>query len=456
MTEQPSTIQTGRFENRPWFWITALTVFGGFFATDHEFSVSTADAFTSTADEMETQAEGGSLKRRISILAIAGLGLLGILVPGRHRFSGITPTIAMMALLVGWCLLSILWSELPSMTLRRCLVLCCLCIGAIGIARQLTFRELLFLAWILPAIGLVIGVFAELSLGTFRPWAGGYRFSGTLHPNTQGESLVAMCLAVFCLARESRWKNHGYLLVFSIGLVFIILTKSRTSFAGLTLAVTLILTLRTASSLKWSVGLAGLWCVTTAAVIVMIFNIDVEQQLTELALMGRQEQAESLTGRVPLWTFLTEFASERPLTGHGFDSFWTPDRIDTVSTELQWGLREAHNAYLEMVLAVGLIGAVLLMAIVLHTLRRAHVKYLQTGHPTFGFLFAMLVFGLLNGFTESGMVMPILVPFLLACGFIQMSMVDRSCTNESLRVVVNPSGRTEHWATLRTHKTVVP
>ena len=424
MSEHQSTTIEDNGLNRPWFWLTAVIVFAGFFVTDHEFTVSQADAFTSSADEMEAQAAGGSMKRRVAFLAIAGLGFLGFLLPPRQSLGRLTPTTGLMLAFVAWCLLSVMWSDMPSMTLRRWMVLCCLAVGAVGIARQLSPRELLNLAWILPAAGLAIGLFAELSLGTFRPWSGGYRFSGTLHPNTQGLSLAAMCLASFCLARESGWNKQGFLVLCGVGLLFVILTKSRTSFAGLILAVTLILTLRTASTLKWSIGLAGMWWVTAASVTVMIFNIDVEKELTELALMGRQEQAASLTGRLPIWTVLSESVAQRPLTGYGYDSFWTPDRIEAVSTELQWGLKEAHNAYLETVLAVGLIGALLLLVLVLNTLRRSHVQYLRTGHPLFGFLFAMLLFALVNACTESGMVMPMLVPFLLACGFVQLSAVE--------------------------------
>lgn len=414
----------GQQEFSAWFWSLALIVFAGFFITDHDFTVSKAEAFTSTADEMEVQAAGGNATRRIAFLVIAAVGFLGLMLPGRHALGRLTPVSGLMLAFVAWCLLSILWSDVPSMTLRRCLVLCCLGVGAVGIARQLSMRELLYLAWIIPAAGLVVGLSAELALGTFRPWSGGYRFSGTMHPNTQGLSLGAMCLASFCLARESRWKNHGYLVLFGVGCLFLILTKSRTSFAGLMLAVTLILTLRTASTLKWSFGLAGLWCVTTVAVVVMLFGIDVEAQLTDLALMGRKEQAASLTGRLPIWTALSDSAAQRPLLGYGYDSYWTPDRIDSVSAEVQWGLKEAHNAYLETVLAVGLIGAALLIAIVLNVLYRSCVQYLRTGHPLFGFLYAMLVFGLVNGCTESGMVMPMFVPFLLTCGFVQFSSVE--------------------------------
>jgi len=422
----------------PMFWLILFTVFTGFFATNHEWDVSLADAFTSTADQMQEQAGGGSLKRRVAFLAIAGMGVLGLMLPPRQSMQRLVPLAVLMLVFYGWCMTSVLWSDAPSTTLRRCAVLTCLAFGALGMGRQLTLRELLHIAWIVPAVGLAIGLAAELKLGTFRPFSGDYRFSGTLHPNSQGMSLAMMCLALFCLCRDSQWKKQGYVVLFGIGLVFLVLTKSRTSFAGLLLAVTLLLTLRTASGWKWGVALSGLWVTTTAAVLVMLFNIDVRDQLTQMALLGRKEQAESLTGRLPLWTRLSEDFVQRPIAGYGYDSFWTPERIDAVSTDLQWGLKEAHNAYLETVLNLGLMGGILLLLIVFPALRDARKQYLNRGHPLFGFLFGMLAFGLLNGLTESGMVMPMFVPFVIATGLAQLVVVE---SRESAEAVSGqPSG----------------
>jgi len=420
--------------SRPFFWWALGVVFLAFFLANHDVTVSTAEAFTGSVDEMEEQAVGGNLLRRIAFLAIAGLGLIGLMTSVQREDlktpqTGFGLLGVLMFAFFGWCLLSLFWSDDPTMTLRRVVVLGCLLTGALGIVRQLSLRELLHLAWIVPAAGLAVGFGAELALGTFRPWSAGYRFSGTLHPNSQGLSLAAMCFATFCLARdagrrEDRRAYRGrYWSLFAVGLLFLVLTKSRTSFAGVMLAVTLLATLRTASGWKWSVGLASLWTVSTAALCIMLFDVDVERQLTGLALLGRTEQAGSLTGRLPIWETLLEFVRQRPLVGYGYGSFWTPDRIDTVSSELQWGVREAHSAYLDTVLGVGLVGGMLLLLTIFTGLWKACEQYLRTGHPLFGFVFAMLVFGLINGCTESGMTMPMIVPFLVVCGLLQTATV---------------------------------
>lgn len=431
LDSRPSTLDS---HGRAFFWLALAVVFGAFFLANHDLLVSRAEDFTLTADQMEQEAAGGNTVRRVAYLSIAALGVLGFLLPARRQTEWKSPLVLLMLVFAGWCAVSAVWSDVPSMTLRRVIVLGCLLVGAFGLARQLSPREWLHLAWIIPAAGLLIGLGTELALGTFLPWAAGYRFSGTLHPNSQGMSLAAMCFATFCLARESGWRKRGYLYVFAVGLLFLVLTKSRTSAAGVLLGVTLLLTLRTASGVKWSVGLAALWAVSLAAVGVSLSNIDVEDQLTQMALMGRREQSESLTGRMPIWTTLADHVAQRPLVGYGYDSFWTADRIDTVSSELQWGIREAHSAYIDTVLSVGLVGGLLLLAAVFLGLRRSSEQYLHTGHPLFGFLFAMLAYGMIDACTESGMTMPLFVPFLTAAALLQTATVGQAFQPDRLRL----------------------
>ena len=118
---------------------------------------------------------------------------------------------------------------------------------------------------------------------------------------------------------------------------------------------------------------------------------------------------------------LSSFVSARPLAGYGYDSFWTTDRIETVSEEQGWGIREAHNSYLDMTLSTGLVGLTLLVSAVLSGLLRAAATYTRSGHPLPGFVFGLTVFALVNACTESGMVMPMFVPFLLTIGLLQVA-----------------------------------
>ena len=40
---------------------------------------------------------------------------------------------------------------------------------------------------------------------------------------------------------------------------------------------------------------------------------------------------KSLTGRMPIWTELMRYVDRRPLTGYGYESFWTAENIEDLS-----------------------------------------------------------------------------------------------------------------------------
>jgi len=403
-----------------WFTIAVLGLC--FLVTEHTYDISRRDAYTVTEEEMEEQAGGGNTSRRIAFLCIAALGAACLVTPTRKEFPQPNLLAILLFALLGWCAISVLWSIDVSMTIRRLIVLGCCAVGALGLSRQLTLREMAFVGLVISTGSLVMGVAVELSLGTFRPWAGDYRFSGTLHPNTQGLYLATMCFSSFSLLRAGAKPRTLLLALFGAGFTFLVLTKSRTSTAGMLVGLAAIVTVGKGGALKWITGLLGTYSAAVAALILLLAGVDLATELRDMALMGREEQAESLTGRVPIWTELTPFALKRPFLGYGYDSFWTPEHIDIVSSTLQWGIREAHSGYFDAVLSIGLIGAMLGVACALTGLATAAASYLRTGAPGYGFAFAMLVFALINAFTESGMTMPFFGTFLIASGLFHLAL----------------------------------
>ena len=133
-------------------------------------------------------------------------------------------------------------------------------------------------------------------------------------------------------------------------------------------------------------------------------------------MLGRQEETKSLTGRVPIWLELTNYARARPLQGYGYEAFWTAKHIEAVSEELQWPLREAHNAYLDCTLSVGLVGAAALLLSVFLAMQRAATRYRATGDMGFAFMLGMLAFGMVSACLESGMASPNLMTLIAGSG----------------------------------------
>lgn len=187
----------------------------------------------------------------------------------------------------------------------------------------------------------------------------------------------------------------------------------------------------------------GVVATVTAAVFVnSLLTTGAADDLTNAMLLGRGEKSASLTGRLPLWAELSTYINERPLLGYGYESFWTADHVSAVSSALQWGIYEAHSAYVETMISVGMVGAIPLLTSVLIATWRVRNRYLTTKETGYDFLFALFVFGLINSGTESGMVMPMFVPFLAGCGmarltFYRAEQASGVCS-ESNDIKINP------------------
>ncbi|HUG92328.1 MAG TPA: O-antigen ligase family protein [Planctomycetaceae bacterium] len=401
-------------------WLAVPAVAVTFFVTGHDPGMSLQENFTLTTDELESAAEGGNTLRRAAFAGLAGCGLVLLVLPGGGRLHAAPQRTIPLMLFAAWCAASIVWSDDPAMTVRRLAAMGCLAVAALGFARYFTFRDLVWLVLTVSTLYLFAGVAAELRNGTFRPWSGEFRFAGTLHPNTQGLNLAALSLSALCLARAASRRRLALYLLFGVAMVFLVLTKSRTSLAGVLVALGLIWTVRTPLRAKAAVALAGAWLVAVVALCATLAGLEAHRDIQDLALLGREEEADSLTGRVPLWTELAGWAGRRPLSGYGFDTFWTDERINAISDEMQWGLHEAHSSYLDIVLSVGLIGGGLLLLVLLPTVVRSARLFRATGRPEHAFVFGWLAFALLNGLTESAMTMPLHPTFVAACGLISV------------------------------------
>lgn len=402
------------------FWLILTMAPLVFFSTEHSLTTSLADAFTQSADEMLATAQGGNTIRRVVYPSFGLMGFLLILTPTSRTFRFGPVLFLLAAGTIFWCSLSWLWSMDPGMTLRRLLVLYCVLLAAWGTAKHLTLSQILWVTLLSNFGFLIVGFLAEVSLGTFRPWAGDHRFSGTLHPNTQGLNLAAMCFAAICLVRIRPDRRVFLWTIFGIGMGFLYLTKSRTSFLGVIIALGVIWSLSVPFLYKLATACVGVWAACVVGLLLILAGTDITQSASDAALMGREEQAESLTGRLPLWTELSRYANDRLLVGHGYESFWTPQHIDEISSELGWGLREAHNSYLDAVLSLGLIGLFLALATSGLALLKASNAAIATKHPGYAFLVALLVFGMLNSFTESSMILISSYTFLLATGIFHL------------------------------------
>jgi O-antigen ligase len=84
-----------------------------------------------------------------------------------------------------------------------------------------------------------------------------------------------------------------------------------------------------------------------------------------LSFIGSNQDIGTLTGRLPLWENLWEAVISRPLIGFGFGAYraQSPELGVYLSPE-QLRLSVAHNALIEAVVASGLVGGLLRLALI--------------------------------------------------------------------------------------------
>lgn len=415
------------------FWLAAAVVGMAFFVTENDTSISLADAFTQTADEMHAATSGGNILRRFAFFAVAGLGGMLLLQTGGRPWKINSLLATAIVAYVGWCGISIFWSIAPGLCLRRLVVLGCTSLGALGIARQFTMRELSQLALAVTGSIVCIGVLAEIRLGTFRPWSGEYRFSGSVHPNTQGMYLAVLVLSAWGLGRSANRGRWACWLVLGVAMGLLVLTKSRTGLAALLVSMAAVLMLQTSFRFKALLGVFGGCAGGAALLALLLVGIDPLTDFRDAALLGRSEQTESFSGRTMIWPEVLYSISKHPLTGHGYESYWTADHVDGMFEAVGWAVREAHCGYLEVLLSTGIIGLGLVLLVTLLSLVSTSRSYLRQRDPTYGLPFGMLVFGLLDSTMESGLVFINLGTFLVVCCLMRIAFFgERQCTTPPL------------------------
>lgn len=405
-------------------WIISAVVAVAFFWTEHHVNVALQIAYTQTADDMIATASGGNTAKR---LIYVGLGMLGaaltlrVLRENKFQWSVLGVLIASMC---GMLCVSVVWAQDQGMCLRRMFALACYVTGALGIGLRFSLRDLCKIAVVCTLSCVLIGILAEIRLGAFRPWSGDYRFSGSLHPNSQAMYLATLCASSLCLSFDQPRRRWTYASLCAFGLLMVFLTKSRTSLACVSGSVLLGLLIQLGSRWRMAIPFTIAWVLSGVVFLGFSTSADFERKFANAMNLGRQEEGgEALNGRSVIWPIVWEYIERRPWLGYGYESFWTPQIIENVSEECQWGVREAHSAYLDTMLSVGIIGMALLILTLLSGIVSAARQYAVAQDRCAVFSIVLGVYSLGNGFFESGMVMTILPSFLLLASLVRIGFV---------------------------------
>ena len=389
---------TGRF---PWLLILLLTAILFWDSFDLSSSKKGIGDYASSPDDVSAHLAEDSQVRHfaivlLGIVAIASLSRL----ENNFRFHIDKPLGCILLGFTAWVFVSPSWAVDPPLTLRRLVTFGILCISSVAVARRLSLRQVVVWTFSCTAIVLFIGILAEVFAGTFRPFSAGYRFAGTLDPNSEGVQCGLLLLSAVAAAdKERRWRGFFWASAL-FGFAFLILSGSRTALAATLLAsgvyFAAVFSRRATIVLAFSLSTIGCF-------FLLSLGGDFHQWFRSASLIRRNNPSDldSFTGRSVIWENVYYYIRQHPLLGWGYGGFWTPAHSLEMSAQIKSGVANSHSTYVDCFLTLGAVGLFAYTALLFAGIWRALCLYRRLQNSVFAFCCALLVFCVLEGALES-------------------------------------------------------
>lgn len=312
----------------------------------------------------------GSPLDRIVLSGMLCIGL-ALLVNRGFNWSDAVRNYPWLFMLIGYMFVSILWSDIPYTSLKRwvreiiVVVMAFLTLTERD-SRQAVESILRRMVYVLiPFSLLLIRYYPEHGV-VFGRWEGERMWVGlTLQKNGLGRlctvSALYLCWVLIMRWREkrpsvSKYQTYGEILIL---LITLWLLKGPPAVYPATATVALFLGLAMLLGLFW---MNKRQARPSAKLVLLVFSLIITLGIVTPIVGGRTVasfastlgRSENLTGRTDIWAKLFSAADSHPFGGYGFGGFWTPE-----TQEETFGIKEAHNGYLDVYLALGILGLAL-------------------------------------------------------------------------------------------------
>lgn len=336
-----------------------------------------------------------------ALVFLAAGGLLMISKPERTLRALIGSWYVM--IVPGYCVLSVLWSQYPALSLRYGIQLALTAAIAIVIANRvkpLTFFHCLFGIYSIGVVGSVLFGRVRDDIGA---WVGIFGSKNAFAGAVSGFALASLALTFDrSVPRALRLCALGGLVLSGP-----LLLKAQSAgailftFPAICIAIAILFSKRMTSGQKITV--VGFVLVVGAMVVMALLGLS--DFFFDLLLEYTGKDA-TLTGRTDLWEYAFQSIREQPWLGLGYQAFWVQDYGPAEVLWAMFGIESRygfnfHNTYISNAVELGLIGVtlqiVLFYSAVFLTLRRALRKPVSEN----AFLAAFIVSILCSSFTEA-------------------------------------------------------
>lgn len=311
----------------------------------------------------------------------ADLAVAGLLVTRTQDFLRV---IAQNKLLISWPLLacaSTLWSLAPFISIYHGLQLLMTTLTAFALLMfegRAKVIQLIFFALLACAIGSLLFTLLRpaVALGAFGEWRGLFH-----HKNQLGVYSALLAICGICLFLQG-W--HRFISGFGIGLGLALLALSKSGSALVCLIVALAplpLAISYRQGLRALASAMGVLCILVSLVILIVGATGTNLIDDVLVGLGKDR---TLTGRLILWDLGTRAFLDDPWLGSGYKGYWEglPAAVSHLRLVMGQDLWFFHNNVLEVAVAFGIIGPVLLLAGIGQALVRTIRAFMRDGQYT--------------------------------------------------------------------------
>jgi exopolysaccharide production protein ExoQ len=379
--------------------------------------------YNESQDELLAYVNDGSVVHRAALIAlgiIAVYSLASYRGPGRLSING-----SLGWFVIGftaWALVSPLWADDLSLTIRRVVAFGIIWIAAIAVVRYASLREIVLWIFFSTVLFVSIGVGAEVVFGTFQPFASGYRFAGTMHPNYQGMQCGLVLLSAVAAAdMEKRWRTL-FLACGFLGFAFMVLSGSRTSLAAVMFALIVYLAAVSSRTAKIATVFG---CSIVVCLFLLFLGAGLLPNIKTTILLGRDDpgSVDSLSGRMMIWKDVGDYICQRPILGYSYGGFWTPTHVKAISDKEDQAIPNSHSTYIEYLVTLGPVGLAAYSLLLFAGIRGAFRAHRLSHNCAFAFCGALLVLCTVNGFLEVVITegSPLMFPFIVVLAFLAFS-----------------------------------
>ena len=294
---------------------------------------------------------------------------------------------------LGWMVLSYTWSPYRygwvKETWRDLITLLVVLIVGQLLPVDRFFRVLLHVGY--AAIGLICLALAAAPSLAYSA-ADGLR-GGFIHKSPMGSTLILMVALALCV-EQRRWVRRG---LTTLVVILLILGHTTTGIASILLVLALYPVLVRLKELHATLGRSFRFLIAGCTILFGAAYVALSNAL--VAFSGKDL---TFSKRTQIWAGVIDAVHQRPITGFGWgvwSALWREPATSIVSVA-GFSIAETHNAALELLLRLGIVGLVLYLTLLISALRTG-LRFTTRNDPAGIFTVLVVAMIVIWGFTEA-------------------------------------------------------